>query len=163
MKIKRFAVVIIGICGLSVGIPQPVAGEMKQPAIGGNSTKIEGFNQPFGKNALAMTDKVRVAELPISEFSTVESKFANRIRVPRRTRGGVKYNGGSCAQNEKSFLALINPGNQSEKTLASHPNFWLYVPPSSGDITFNLVDNYSEEEIYHGFFSRNNIRSTFHS
>ncbi|MEM1172835.1 MAG: DUF928 domain-containing protein [Cyanobacteria bacterium P01_H01_bin.35] len=154
MKIKRFALVIIGICGLSVGILQPVAGKMKLPVIGENSAKIEGFNQPLGTNALAMTDKVRVAELPTSEFpSPVESKLADRIRVPRRTRGGVKSNGGSCAENEKSFLALINPGNQSEKTLASHPNFWLYVPRSSGDITFNLVDNYSEEEIYQTKFN----------
>ncbi|MGD1713198.1 DUF928 domain-containing protein [Dapis sp. BLCC M172] len=183
MKIKRFGVVIIGICGLSVGILQPVAGTMKLSVLGQQSGKIEEFDRPLRQttvfrqlvnkqaiqlweSALPITEKVRAAEPPISEFqSFVEYKVADRDRelkmrdgrrIPGGTRGGVKSNGGSCAQNEKSFLALINERNQWEKTLASHPNFWLYVPRSSSYIKFNLVDNYSEEQIYQTKF---NIKS----
>ncbi|OZH53590.1 hypothetical protein AFK68_16600 [Hydrocoleum sp. CS-953] len=183
MKIKGFSVVIIGICGLSVGILQPVAGTMKLSVLGQQSGKIEEFDRPLRQttvfrqlvnkqaiqlweSALPITEKVRAAEPPISEFqSFVEYKVADRDRelkmrdgrrIPGGTRGGVKSNGGSCAQNEKSFLALINERNQWEKTLASHPNFWLYVPRSSSYIKFNLVDNYSEEQIYQTKF---NIKS----
>lgn len=180
MKIKRFAVLMIGICGLSVGIHQPVAGEMKRPVLEENSGKIEEFDRPLQQttvsrqlpnnqaiqvweNALAITEKVRATEPPISEFqNVVEYKVADRDRelkmrdgrrIPGGTRGGVKSNGGSCTENEKSFLALINEANKWERTLASHPNFWLYVPRSNGEIKFNLVDNYSEEQIYQTKFN----------
>ncbi|MGD1804823.1 DUF928 domain-containing protein [Dapis sp. BLCC M126] len=180
MKIKVFGVVIIGICGLSVGILQPVVGAMKLPVLGQTSGKIEEFDRPvrqttvsrqvgnnqaiqLWENTLAITDKFMVAQPPLSEFQTFvgykvadrdrEIKMRDGRRIPGGTRGGVKSNGGSCAQNEKSFLALINERNQWEKTLASHPNFWLYVPPSSGYIKFNLVDNYSEEQIYQTKFN----------
>ncbi|MDJ0516302.1 MAG: DUF928 domain-containing protein [Trichodesmium sp. MO_231.B1] len=180
MKIKGFGVVIIGICGLSVGILQAVAGEMKLPVLEQKSGKIEEFDRPLRQitvsrqlgnnqaiqvweNALAITEKVRVSEPPISEFQNlVEYKLADRDRelkirdgrrIPGGTRGGLKSNGGSCTQNEKSFLALINESKKWERTLASHPSFWLYVPRSSGYITFNLVDNYSEEQIYQTKFN----------
>ncbi|MGD1805353.1 DUF928 domain-containing protein [Dapis sp. BLCC M126] len=133
MKIKQFAVVIISICGLSAGIAKQVRA-VEPP--------IPKF-QPLVQYKLADKDK---------GGNTGKDRGGNTGKDSTDIGGSRGVRGGSCSEKEKPFLVLIPTEQDTVDSLASHPTFWLYIPPSSS-IQFVLNDEIEQKKIYETKFN----------
>ncbi len=160
MKIKQFAAVIIGICGLNVGIAKSVAVEMKAPILAQQSGKIEEFDGLFQQAIVSQelhkyNQSTPILESTFAILETSDTREKAGITEPDKLvsndRGGNPSAGSTdgggtrgvrgdrCNPNDKKqkpFLVLIG---EEVGTLASHPTFWLYIPRSSS-INFVLKD-----------------------
>ncbi|MGK7919690.1 MAG: DUF928 domain-containing protein, partial [Trichodesmium sp.] len=174
MKIKQFAAVIIGICGLNVGIAKSGAVEMKAPLLvqqSGNIEELDGLVQQatVSQELHKYNQSTPILESTFAISKTSETREKAGVKEPDQVAdrdrdgnanssntsgGGTRgVRGGRCNPNDqKPFLVLIPARQDTVATLASHPTFWLYIPRSSS-INFVLKDFDGNKIIYETKFN----------
>jgi hypothetical protein len=73
---------------------------------------------------------------------------------PRDTAGGASRDGGRCPQDPKNvqpYITAILPTNSYGLTVASHPTFFVYLPPTAAQKAFFSIRDESDRDHYQTF------------